>query len=64
MITDTNEHYVHGMPLKLKGLSTDTYPYLGDKVQGKPLVNGSSLLEIDTGKFSFFDEENNEWREL
>ena len=44
MNTSVNEHTYH-----LRGLSTDTKPIL------KNLSNGSSFLEIDTGKFYIFD---------
>ena len=39
------------------GLSTDTKP-TGDSVQ-----NGSSYIEMDTGKLYFFDAEGSEWKE-
>ena len=38
------------------GLSTDTKP-TGDSVQ-----NGSSFIEMDTGKLYFYDSDNSEWR--
>ena len=44
MNTLVNEHTYH-----FRGLSTDTKPIL------KNLSNGSSFLEIDTGKFYIFD---------
>ena len=44
MNTSVNEHTYH-----LRGLSADTKPILEE------LSNGSSLLEIDTGKFYIFD---------
>ena len=44
MKTSVNEHTYH-----FRGLSTDKKPILGK------LSNGSSLLEIDTGKFYIFD---------
>ena len=44
----------------LRGLSTDEKPTtLGDKT----VDNGSSFIEIDTGKIYFFDLENQEWNE-
>lgn len=38
-------------------LSTDTKPT-------EELVNGSQLLEMDTGTPYFFDEENGEWKAI
>lgn len=37
-------------------LSTDTKPT-------EDMINGSQLLEMDTSKPYFFDEENGEWKE-
>lgn len=44
MNTSVNEHTYH-----FRGLSTDQKPIL------ETLSNGSSFLEIDTGKFYIFD---------
>lgn len=44
MNTSVNEHTYH-----FRGLSTDQKPIL------EKLSNGSSFLEIDTGKFYIFD---------
>lgn len=38
-------------------LSTDSKPTTG-------ITNGSSVIEMDTGKSYMFDEENGEWEEL
>lgn len=38
----------------IRCLSVDVKPTQG-------VANGSSLLEMDTGKLYFFDEENAEW---
>lgn len=38
-------------------LSTDTKPT-------EHILNGSSLIEMDTGKVYFFDEANGQWREF
>lgn len=38
-------------------LSTDAKPVDG-------ILNGSTLIELDTGKVYMFDEENGEWREF
>lgn len=40
----------------LRGLSTDSKP--------TSVPNGSSFIEIDTGKGYLFDEENKQWIEL
>lgn len=45
------QYYVEG-----ECLSTDTKPI--------NVANGSSLIEMDTGKVYFFDAENGEWREF
>lgn len=41
----------------LRGLSTDEKPT-------EKVGNGSTFLEMDTGKVFIFDKENEEWREL
>ncbi len=46
---------------ELRGMSGDTKPTtIGDKKIG----NGSVFVEIDTQKLAFFDEENQEWKEV
>lgn len=42
--------------LELYGLSTDTKPTTG-------VMNGSSFVEMDTGKLYFFDAAGSEWKE-
>lgn len=42
--------------VELYGLSTDTKPTTG-------VMNGSSFVEMDTGKLYFFDAEGSEWKE-
>ena len=49
---DGSKQYIEG-----HCLSTDTKPTEG-------IVNGSTLLEMDTGKVYMFDEENKEWKEF
>lgn len=44
----------------LRGLSTDTKP---TEVNDKKIDNGSVFIEIDTGKFYFYDLENEQWKE-
>ena len=39
-----------------RGLSTDSKP--------TDAVNGSTFLEMDTGKVFIYDEQNAQWREL
>ncbi len=45
---------------ELRGLSTDTKP---TETDGKTIGNGSTFIEIDTGKIFFYDAENEEWKE-
>ena len=54
MITSTTQQNV----MSLRGLSTDTKP-----VNQSWLENGSSFLEMDTGKVFVYDGENKEWIE-
>ena len=43
--------------MEYRGLSTDTKPT-------ENVVNGAMFIEIDTGKISMFDLENEEWKEI
>ena len=43
--------------LDIRGLSTDAKPT-------KDISNGSSFIEMDTGKIYFFDADNKEWLEF
>lgn len=48
--------------VELRGLSTD-----GDKpttVGDKTIGNGSTFIEMDTGKIYFYDLDNEQWREV
>lgn len=47
--------------LELRGLSTDTKP---TKVNNRDVINGSTFIEIDTGKIYIFDKDNQEWKEV
>jgi len=47
--------------VELRGLSTDTKP---TEINGKTIDNGSTFIEIDTGKIYFYDLENEEWKEV
>ena len=47
--------------LELRGLSTDTKPITLD---GKDIANGTTFIEIDTGKIYLYDAENEQWKEM
>lgn len=47
--------------VELRGLSTDTKP---TEINNKTIDNGSTFIEIDTGKIYFYDLENTEWKEV
>ena len=47
--------------VELRGLSTDEKPL---EINGKVIENGSSFIEIDTGKIYMYDLENQEWNEV
>lgn len=47
--------------VELRGLSTDTKP---TEINGKTIDNGSTFIEMDTGKIFFYDLENEEWKEV
>lgn len=47
--------------VELRGLSTDTKP---TEINNKIIDNGSTFVEIDTGKIYFYDLENQEWKEV
>lgn len=57
MITVLRHTYYGRWVHDVRCLSTDTKPTEG-------INNGSSLIEIDTGKGYVFDAENKEWHEL
>lgn len=46
--------------VELRGLSTDEKP---TEVANKKVDNGSTFIEIDTGKIYFYDLENEQWNE-
>lgn len=46
---------------ELRGLSTDTKPA---EINDKKIDNGSTFIEIDTGKIFMFDLENEQWKEI
>lgn len=47
--------------VELRGLSTDDKPTI---IENQLVDNGSSFIEIDTGKVYLFDLENKEWKEI
>ena len=52
---------VEAINVELRGLSTDTKP---TEVNEREVGNGSTFIEIDTGKIFFYDAENKEWKEI
>lgn len=52
---------VEAINVELRGLSTDTKP---TEVNEREVGNGSTFIEIDTGKIFFCDAENEEWKEV
>ena len=56
--TDKSGKYFIG---DLAGLSTDTKP---TQIEDMKVGNGSTLIEVDTGKIYFYDLENQEWNEV
>lgn len=48
-------------PMSLYAKSTDDKPTV--KFKGTKIENGSTLMEIDTGKIYIYDEEDAEWVE-
>lgn len=49
--------------VELRGLSTDTKPTVYDEKIDSYIDNGSTFIEIDTGKIYFYDLENEQWNE-
>lgn len=47
--------------VELRGLEADTKP---TTIENGIVENGSSFLEIDTGKLFMYDLENEEWKEV
>lgn len=47
--------------VEIRGLSTDSKPTTLD---GKDIANGTTFIEIDTGKVYLFDKENSQWKEI
>ena len=61
MITNQGT-YSTAKPMSLYGLSTDEKPT--ETFNDVAIANGSTFMEIDTGKVSMYDAENAEWKEL
>ena len=55
---DGNDNKVN---VELRGLSTDTKP---TTINGYVIENGSSFIEIDTGKIYLYNETSEEWSEI
>lgn len=47
--------------VELSGLSTDEKP---TELGSTKIENGSVFIEIDTGKISLYDAENEQWEEI
>jgi hypothetical protein len=47
--------------VELAGLSTDEKP---TEMGTTKIENGSTFIEMDTGKIFLYDEENEEWQEI
>ena len=47
--------------VEFRGLSTDTKP---TEFNGNNIANGTTFIEIDTGKFYLFDADNSQWKEV
>ena len=48
--------------LEFRGLSTDDPK--PTEVNGKPVDNGATFIEMDTGKIYLYDQENEQWKEI
>jgi CRISPR/Cas system CSM-associated protein Csm4 (group 5 of RAMP superfamily) len=55
-----NDRYIL---VELRGLSTDEKPTVYDEEIDSYIDNGSTFIEIDTGKIYFYDLENEQWNE-
>jgi len=57
MITIAKDPHVG--PMELIGLSTDEKPTAA--IEGRPIRNGSTLIEMDTGHVYWYDEASGDW---
>lgn len=65
MITIYDQKYTNDIStvqVEMRGLSTDTKPT--ETTDGSPIGNGSTFIEIDTGKIFFYDLEHKQWLEI
>lgn len=53
-----NDNYI---TTELRGLSTDEKP---TELNDKKIANGSTFIEMDTGKLYMYDLDNQQWREI
>ena len=49
------------MEVELRGLSTDNKP---TTIKRATIDNGSTFIEIDTGKIYMYDLEHQQWKEI
>lgn len=49
------------MEVELRGLSTDQKPTI---IKKATIDNGSTFIEIDTGKIYMYDLEHEQWKEI
>lgn len=49
------------MEVELRGLSTDQKPTI---IKRATIDNGSTFIEIDTGKIYMYDLEHEQWKEI
>ena len=61
MINNTG-YYSTDRTMQINGLSTDEKPTVTYKYT--KIENGSTFIEMDTGKVYMYDEENATWHEL
>ena len=60
-ISKTENSFNDYILAELRGLSTDDKPTAIDELK---IANGSTFIEIDTGKIYFYDLENELWKEV
>lgn len=60
-ITKTEKYDNNKILVELRGLSTDEKP---TEMSDKVIQNGSTFIEIDTGKIFMYDLENEQWKEM
>ena len=60
-ISKTENSFNDYILVELRGLSTDNKPTAIDDLK---IANGSTFIEIDTGKIFIYDLENELWKEV